>query len=262
MNTIDEDMAFFRRDGAFLIPQPMARGPWGQQSINGRAIVGLLGYELERLFSGAGYLPARLTVDMHRLPGFDPIEIVPTVIRDGKRIKVIEADLISGGQKAARASCQILLKTENASGDVWSPPNWDAPRPQDVALTTQPGATGFITWETRYIEGHIGAIGAKRIWIRELRSIVDAEPLTPFSRVAASADFASPFSNGGTEGLGYINTDVTLYLHRAPVGEYVGYEVVNHHATDGIATGMCFVYDETGPIGTSSVAALAQKMKI
>jgi hypothetical protein len=35
--------------------------------------------------------------------------------------------------------------------------------------------------------------------------------------------------------------------------------VVNHQASEGIAIGECGLYDENGPIGTSTVAALAQK---
>jgi hypothetical protein len=35
--------------------------------------------------------------------------------------------------------------------------------------------------------------------------------------------------------------------------------VVNHQATDGIAIGECFLYDQQGPIGSSTVAALAQR---
>jgi hypothetical protein len=34
---------------------------------------------------------------------------------------------------------------------------------------------------------------------------------------------------------------------------------VNHHATDGIAIGECVLYDQQGAIGTSTVAALAQR---
>jgi hypothetical protein len=65
--------------------------------------------------------------------------------------------------------------------------------------------------------------------------------------------------NAGNQGLGYINSDVTLYLHRLPVQEWIGFEVVNHRATDGIAIGECFLYDQEGPIGSSTVAALAQR---
>ena len=52
---------------------------------------------------------------------------------------------------------------------------------------------------------------------------------------------------------------MTLYLHRLPVTEWVGFEVVNHQATAGVAIGECFLYDEEGPIGSSTVAALAQR---
>ena len=52
----------------------------------------------------------------------------------------------------------------------------------------------------------------------EVRDLVEGMPLTPFVRVAVAADFASPWANAGEQGLGYINSDVTLYLHR-PAGE-------------------------------------------
>ena len=41
--------------------------------------------------------------------------------------------------------------------------------------------------------------------------------------------------------------------------EWVGFEVVNHHSRDGVAIGECWLYDEEGAIGTSTVAALAQR---
>jgi len=52
---------------------------------------------------------------------------------------------------------------------------------------------------------------------------------------------------------------LVIRLHREPVGEWLGYEVVNHGATDGVAIGECFLYDEQGPIGSASCAALAQR---
>jgi len=89
--------------------------------------------------------------------------------------------------------------------------------------------------------------------------LADGYPLTPFGRVALASDFVSPFANAGDKGLGYINSDVTLYLHRVPVTDWVGFEVINHQASDGVAIGECFVYDEEGPIGSASTCALAQK---
>ena len=93
----------------------------------------------------------------------------------------------------------------------------------------------------------------------EVRELVEGAALTPFVRVAVAADFASPFANAGDAGLAFINSDVTLYLYRLPATDWIGFEVVNHQARDGIAIGECWLYDETGPIGTSTVAALAQR---
>ena len=92
-----------------------------------------------------------------------------------------------------------------------------------------------------------------------MRDLVEGEAFTPFTRVAIAADFASPFANSGDKGLGWINADITLYLHRLPITKWIGFEVKNHGATAGVAIGECWLYDEQGPIGTSSVMALAQR---
>jgi len=105
----------------------------------------------------------------------------------------------------------------------------------------------------------MGSLGPRRLWMSEVRELVAGVPMTPFVHVAVGADFASPFANAGDKGLGYINSDVTIYLHRLPVTNWIGFDVVNHHGTDGVAIGECWLYDEQGPIGTATVAALAQR---
>ena len=254
-----KNQPFFTRDGAAFVPTEVANGPWDPQSLHGRVIIGLLAFEIEQRHGAADFVPARLTVDMFRLPKLVPIEIKTKLVRDGLRIRVVEAEFFSGGVCMARASCQLLRKTENPAGHVWSPPNWDVPRPADIAKPTDVRLGMHGKWTTRPIVGAMGALGPRRLWMSEVRELVAGTPVSPFVRVAVAADFASPFANAGDQGLGYINSDVTLYLHRLPVREWIGFEVVNHHATDGVAIGECFLYDQQGPIGTSTVAALAQR---
>ena len=222
-------------------------------------IAGLLGAEIERLHGSADFIPARLTVDMYRLPDLSPVEVVTKVVRAGNRIRVIDAEFISGGVSAGRATCQLLKRTENPPGKVWKPAPWAVPAPADIAPPTDGRAGMGGMWATRRIDGDFGTVGQKRIWMSEVRELVGGRALTPFVRVAVSADFASPFANAGDAGLEFINSDVTLYLHREPATEWIGYEVVNHGATDGVAIGECFLYDEAGPIGSASCAALAQR---
>src|ERR1700760_1557530 len=116
---------FFTRDGDAFIPTAAANGPWDPKSLHGRVIVGLLAFVIEQRHGSDDFVPARLTVDMFRLPGFAPIEIKSRVVRDGLRIRVIETEFFSGGVSMARASCQLLRKTENSQGTVWTTPNWD-----------------------------------------------------------------------------------------------------------------------------------------
>ena len=248
--------AFFAPDGDAFLPQPIARGPWDPESLNGRVVAGLLGHELERRHGSEGWLPARLTIDLYRLPGFDPVTIETRVVREGRRIRVVDATFVSAGRDMARATCQFLIEGENAPGMVWKPAPWDAPAPDTVPDRDRDGP---LPWAMRPFAGAFGEAGQRRAWLRELRPMVAGVELTPYARVAACCDFASPFSHSGDGGLGYINTDVTLTLHRRPAGEWIGWESSYHDADAGIATGECRLYDEGGPIGFASCVALAQK---
>src|SRR5690606_11437903 len=112
---------FFTRDGERFVPTLSARGPWDPRSLHGRVIVGLLGAEIERRHGETDLIPARLTVDMYRLPDLSPVEIVTRVVRDGYRIKVIDAEFFSNGVSMARATCQLLRRSSPPDGVVWSP---------------------------------------------------------------------------------------------------------------------------------------------
>jgi Thioesterase-like superfamily len=251
---------FFVRDGDVFAPTPAASGWWDPNSLHGRAVIGLLASVIEQRHGGSDFIPARLTVDMFRLPNIDtPAEVKTRLVRDGLRIRVVEAEFLSGGVGMARASCQLLRKTQNAEGTVWSPPNWNAPAPSDIPAPADPRLGMNGKWAVRPIVGAMGTIGPRQLWMGEVRDLIEGTPWTPFARVAVAADFASPFANAGDHGLRYINSDVTLYLHRLPITPWIGFEVVNHHASEGVAVGECWLYDEQGAIGTATVAALAQR---
>src|SRR6195256_6918052 len=111
---------FFTTARDAFIPTEVANGPWDPKSLHGRVVIGLLAFVIEQRHGGDDFVPARLTVDMFRLPGFAPIEVKSRVIRDGLRIKVVEAEFFSGGVSMARASCQLLRKTQNPEGLVWT----------------------------------------------------------------------------------------------------------------------------------------------
>src|SRR5258708_11102805 len=153
---------FFQIEGTHYVPTPASGGPWNPKSLHGRVIAGLLGAEIERLHGSPEFMPARLTVDMYRLPDLSPVEVVTRVVREGNRIKVIDAEFISGGLSAGRATCQLLRRTENPAGNVCRPPSWAAPKPADIPPPTHPrSGMGGIS-ATRPIAHDFGTVGQKR----------------------------------------------------------------------------------------------------
>jgi hypothetical protein len=257
---------FFRREGDAYTPTLMANGWWRPTgNLHARVMIGLFAHVIEQQFGEPDFQPTRLTADLYRLPELDPVTVSTRLVRQGGRIKVIEAELFSGGVSSARASCQLLRRGQQPEAALWSPANWDAPPPDQVP----PPPTPFTDkWEMRPIlppglsmSNGLRAPGPRRTWLREVRPLVEGEPYSPFSRIATGVDYTSPTSNAAETGLDFINSDVTLYLHRQPVGEWIGYEVADHRSAEGVALGHCRLHDVNGPVGFSSCAALAQNRR-
>ena len=257
---------FFHRDGDTYTPTLRANGWWRPTgNLHARVMIGLFAHVIEQQFGEPSLQPTRLTVDLYRLPELDPITVTTRLVRQGGRIKVIEAELFSGGVSSARASCQLLRRSQQPDAPVWGRAAWDAPPPDRVAPPAKPFTD---KWEMRpvlppgvTVANDLRAPGPRRTWLREVRPLVGGEAYTPFSRVATGVDYTSPIANGSETGLDFINSDVTLYLHRQPVGEWIGYEVTDHQSAEGVALGHCTLHDTLGPIGFSSCAALAQNRR-
>jgi hypothetical protein len=245
---------FFKRDGGLFVPTPRAVGPWNPNSLHGRVLAGLLARSLEEAYGDETLQFTRLTVDMFRLPTLEPIAITTEVIREGNRIRVTDAVAVSEGQEIGRARAVQLRKAEAPDNPIWRPEPWDAPQPEDAG-PPRDALRGM--WDTWILPP--SALGQKRVWLKERHQLVEGEELSPFVRVAGSADYASPLANAGPHGLDYVNADITLYLHRLPVGEYIGFEVSSHESSDGIAVGDTTVYDIEGPIGRSVVCAVVNR---
>jgi len=256
---------FFVAEGAHrFMPNDVCRGPWDRNSLHGRVVAGLLAHEVETTWGDPAFHCARLTVDLYRVLPFAAVDVSSKVVRDGNRIRVVDAEFSSNGVSVARASAVLLRKAENPAGTVWSPPPWDAPSPHSLSSPPNRAAGANAParepmWETRVIDNGFGSTAQKRAWLRETRALIDGVELTPLVRVAFASDFTNPFANSGSEGLQFVNADITLYIHRLPSTEWLGFEVVEHHSEDGIAVGECVIHDERGAIGRSLVCALANR---
>jgi hypothetical protein len=94
---------FFVTDGKDYVPTRLTRGPWGP-SISGNYIGGLLGRAVEQAVGDDDLQPARLTVDLLRPVALQPLQVHSSVLRDGRRLRLVDAVMTQNDVLVARAS--------------------------------------------------------------------------------------------------------------------------------------------------------------
>ncbi len=256
MSPAMSEQSFTVADGGFYHPNPVSQGFWSPDSVHARVIIGLLAHVIETGHGAPDFMPVRLTADLHAMPRQEPIRVEVRVVKATSRLKVIDAEAWCGEVSVGRATCQLLKVTEAPEGNVWTPPAWTAPHPDTMERGEQPR---HGLWEARRVAGRIGGPAPKQMWMKEIRELVAGLPLTPFVRAALASDYASPITHIGDAGVKYINTDVSLYLHRPPLGEWIGFEVIDFGHAGGVGAGACRLHDVTGPVGLVAFAALANQ---
>ena len=251
----ERSVAYFIPSTDGLVPVPEARSPWAADMLHGRLLAGLAARAVE----SAGHDPelrvVRLAVDMFRSPPMSALHVATTVVRDGRRVRVVDVSIRSADIEVARATALLLRTGPHPNGATWQAPEWDVADPETLP---SPG-DGYTDgdWDIRMLTpGGFWSAERKRLWARDRRQLVAGEEPSPAVRAALAADLPNPLANSSAEGLQFINADLTLFLGRPPVSEWIGVEVAGHLGHDGIAVGTCTLYDTSGAIGWSSVCAI------
>jgi acyl-CoA thioesterase len=257
-----ESTSFFVTDGGAYVPTPLARGPWGP-SLAGNYIGGLLGRAAEQEVDDDDLQPARLTVDLLRPVAQQPVRVHSSVVRDGRRLRLVDVAMTQNDVMVARASALFLRRSEHATAKVWTTPVTMPTIPAEPdalpdglpmllhAFGRDPAAGSMDVGIDAWCHD-----GQKFAWVRETNLLVDDEPLSPFTRAVIAADITSSLSHCGTDGLQYINADYTVTLSRLPEGVYIGLASMTHYDRAGVATGVATLFDQAGPIGSGMATAL------
>ncbi|RZT86905.1 thioesterase superfamily protein [Pseudonocardia sediminis] len=267
-------MAFFRseiQNGAeVLVPEPRARSGWsGPGQIRGTAVSGALGRAAERAVSEwddvARFRPVRWTVDLFRPAAMAPVSTSATVVRQGRRLRLVDAHLLQDGKVVARASA-LLLATDGApvAGEVWSgDPARDDPA---AALPPVPDIEPETKEQALYFSEELGWTGGaaphrnatrKAVWHLP-EALVDGETPTPFQRIATVADSSNLAGSWGSHGVEFINADLTLTVTRLPPDDGgIGIIAEGRNQGDGIAVAHTSLFDRTGLLGTVVLSTLA-----
>lgn len=255
------DRAFFRLAGDDYEPTRFARSAWSDEMVNGPAVVVAAARSLERECGLDGFQPARLTVDLFAPVRFAPVTVRTEDVRTGNRIRVSDAHVVQDGKTVARASLVQLRRGEQPSGEVWRSGRTLDPPAQAEPETLRAGSrayfgSGDAGGEWSHEMGAHQGDGRKRFWLHPLDAI-EGEPASPFQRAVTLAESTSLMAHWGTEGIGFINADLTVALSRLPRSADIGIEADEHLSHEGVAVGSASLFDRDGLFGTGTVVAVS-----
>ena len=239
--------------GAF-VPTPFAQSHWGDDNLNGPALVGLAARALENHCGSDDFMPARFTADLFRAARNAPTTIDVRVVRDGRRVRSAECDVLQDGRTVARATLIQYRRSSAPPGRLWSAPvSLVQPPPPDDKILPHVGSDE-AGW-TRSPAAHQND-SRKRFYNDGIR-VLAGETNSPFVRAVMIAESTSLVTNLGTHGIGYINGDLTAAFSRLPVDDWIGIQADSHQASDGISVGTATLFDHQGAFGMGLVTAVA-----
>ncbi len=249
-----------RGDGRFLASE-LARGPWDRGAQHGGAPAALLVRALERLPAGDGLSIARVTFELLRPVPLGELVLEASVARPGRRVQLLEASLWGpDGAELVRARA-LQVRRADAAG-AHTDPEPPPPGPEDgedrPPAFVPPARPTFMpdAIEVRFVSGAFGG-GPATAWFRLRVPVVAGEQPSPLQRLAAAGDFGNGISAvlHWNEYL-FINPDLTLYIEREPVGEWIALDARTRIPADGVASAESVLYDERGRIGRAVQALL------
>lgn len=241
-------------------PTGFSRGPWSPDALHGGPVAALLAGVLEAAATAQDpdtpMHPARLSLELLRPVPLAPLATATEVVRPGRKVRLTDATLATAdGTLVATARLLQIRAAEVPSAPVTTGVTGPAgpeglPRSRPAGVELEHFHSHAI--EHRFAAGGFLEHGPATDWMRLLVPVVAGEPTTPLQRVAAAADFGNGISRVADWNLLlFINPDLTIHLHRTPVGEWVCLDAVTWMEPHGSALAESRLWDEDGPLGRS-----------
>jgi hypothetical protein len=252
--------SFFVPEGAGFRSTELTRGPWSVEHQHAGPPSALLACMIERALP-PGFAVARLTVEILRPIPIAPLAVTPSVLRAGKKVQWLGADLVAAdGAVLARAHAVAMRTAQLALPAHGDPVDDPVPSPADskaFQFDFFQSDVGYHTgMELRLARGRFGT-GRVSCWMRMRRPLLAGEASSPLQRVVIAADSGNGVSMAlDPKRFTFVNPDLTVYLHRPPVGEWVCLDARTIPQERGIGLADTRLLDEQGPIGRSAQSLL------
>lgn len=261
-------------DGRFQ-PTELSRGPWDPDALHGGPPAALVAGAMEDAVaafardeltgddgSTVSFFPARFTAELLRPVPLAELAVGTTLRRKGRKICIADATLTGPDGKVCLSASLATIRRQP----------FDRPRSDELQTPPPPATghgirmadTGHVMFalegvEHRVVAGRFEDPGPATDWIRLAVPMVGGREPTPLERVVAAADFGNGVSKWfEMEDALFLNPDLSVNLHRLPVGEWVCIDAVTRLGAEGVGLAESLLFDEQGPIGRATQSLLVE----
>jgi hypothetical protein len=200
-------------------------GPWSPALQHAGPPSALVGRAMERCGRRPELRVARVTIDLPRPIPVGELAVAARVVRSGGRSELLEGEIRAGGEVVLLARAWRIVRSPDDTPALRhgaGPPPLPGPQPpHGLSGAHVDGYIAAMEWRFQGEEGFDDR-GPGRTWGRQRIPLVAGEPDSPLTRVLTIADasWAVGFELDHLRQF-VINTDVTVALHREPVGEWL-----------------------------------------
>lgn len=249
MTSSIEPYYFARGDGRFE-STVHAQGAWNAHEQHMAPVSGIIAHSLEQFQPRPELRLARISFDILGLIPDGEFEVATSILRPGRTIELVQAELVSGGRTAVRATAWRLQRSDTTH--ISGIEDERMPGPDESAealdLTEWPG--GYIrSIDVRPAPGH--GMGRGRAWLHTEHPLVDV-PFSNLARLIGLIDTSNGIATRvrpGPDSYLFPNVDLQVHLYREPSGQWLGLQNSVSFGPDGIGLTSTVLHDTTGPFG-------------
>ena len=256
----------FVHDGERYHATDLAHGPWHEGALHGGAVAALLVHEIERHPAAPELRLARLTCEFVRPVPSDGLAVTVAVARPGRRVTLLEASLRVGADVEVCRARALLLAPSEIAPTIVPEPDSPPPGPERGRANDwrADGRRMFATdaLEIRFVQGSFRAPGPSTAWFRLRGPLVGDAPASPLERVVAASDFGNGIASVLTwEEHLFINPELTVYIEREPVDEWIALQSRMRVATGSVPMSESVLWDRGGRIGIALQSLIVGRLQ-
>jgi acyl-coenzyme A thioesterase PaaI-like protein len=251
---------FYEAVGGRFEPTGLAVSPWDVKNQGGVPLGGLIAHLAEQAPAPVPMSTARVVIDILRPTPFAALESRVRVVREGRRMQVLDIELVAAETVTVRASVlRVRLADSPAAARMHVPEV--PPLAGGRSLLLSRSRIAHIA-ETRLVVGGLDELGSGTAWFRLSGEIVQGHTISPFVQAVMAADFGSGLSTiVDWREWTFVNLDITVHLTRMPEVGWVKLDAETLSAGNGIALVDGRIADERGPLGRTHQTLFLERVK-